>query len=76
MVLAGGWGCGILGVVLGLLSSLGGFEFLFVFVLWLGSCFVLGCWVWDWVCENVMFKWVASSIYLNLTNTNLMEILT
>ena len=36
-------------MVVGLLSSLGRFEVVFGFVLWLCSGFVLGCWVGDWV---------------------------
>ena len=53
-------GLWFLGMVFGLLSSLGGSELDFVCVLWLGSGFVFGCWVWDEVSEDVMFKGVAS----------------
>ena len=42
-------GLWFLGMVFGLLSSLERFEIMSGFVLWLGSGFVLGYWVGDWV---------------------------
>ena len=41
-------------------SLLEGFELVSGFVLWLGDCFVLSCWIGDGVVEVMVFEWVAS----------------